>query len=360
MTHNRVHIVQFIDALPGLDVTEIHHLTDEHIMSYDSTPKIEARRRWKRLFGLFIVAILVALLTTITEVHATEKKPHEPTPANITNTQKAHSQSDSSADASSTSGSVSGANSGSTSNAAGGQGGNSAAAGGTSIASTGPSVSGASSTVGVYGAPVSAGSTSSSGPITVAPSTEMNSSTTSRALALAFPAPVAPAIAASSCLVAGNRGFGVGFNFFSHTAPESIEAPVCSLRAMAAEADMACQYRTAAEMRAEAVAIVLKRDPRPVPDTVQDLSPEQCMLLKQPRIVMPQANTTYVDASQWQTQDLQPPTAVQSTTPAPRPRPRVTPTPVAPDATPTCGAGETNQCVPAKPAPGSFNDIIRR
>lgn len=313
------------NAIPGLDVTEFYdNTTEHHPMSH---------RPYKKIVGFGIAVFILALLSTmVTEVRATEwyEPPKEQNNVNTTN--KIHNHNDSTsksnANAGATSGSSSGANSGSTSGASSG-----------STAVTGPSTSGATS-----------GSTSgvTNGPINVAPTTTMNSSSTNRALALAFPAPVHGAISASNCLVAGSRGLAIGFNFFSSTRPEAFSDPVCTLRAMAAEADQACQYRTAAEMRSEAMAIVLNREPRPVPDTVVDLSPEQCLMLKQPRIVMPQANTTYVDASQWQTQDVQPPTAVQQQqTPPTPPRRRVTPpTPAAP----TCAAGETAQCVRASPS----------
>lgn len=342
------------NAIPGLDVTEFYDTTstDHHPMSH---------RPYKRLVGFAIFVFILALLSTaVTEVRATEwyEQPKEQT--NINTTNDSDSKSKSNADANSTS--VSSANSGSTSGASSG-----------STAVTGPSTSGAVAAGGSTG-PVNtganSGSTASNGPINVAPATSMNSN--SRALALAFPAPVQGVISASNCLVAGNRGLAIGFNFFSTTRPEAFSDPICTLRAMAAEADAACQYRTAAEMRSEAMAIVLKRDARPVPDTLVDLSAEQCLMLKQPRIVMPQASTTFVDASQWQTQDVQPPAAAQSqqATPSPAPAPaptrrRITPpAPAAPAAVvpamPTCAPGETTQCVQPRPAPGSFSDIIRR
>lgn len=348
-TRRGTYTVQY--DMPGLTVTEFYDILDIYMepnMAYDPTPKVQARRRWKRLFGTFLAAIVIALLLSVTEVRATEWKPPENQQnSNVHNKNQNHNNADSTSGASagsaSNSGAAAGAQSGSTSGATSGS-----SSGSTAV--TGPSNSAATSGSTAFGGSggsvgnLGASGTAYTGPMTL--NNNESSSSSTRAFAISLPQPIAGTASASNCLVAGNNGMAIGFNFFSTTKPQAFSDPICTLRAMAAEADQACQFRTAAEMRAEVMAIVLKREPRPVADSVQDLSPEQCMLLKQPRIVMPQASTTYVDASQWQTQDVQPGATVQQQTPPAPPRRRVIPTPAP---SPTCAAGETSQCVPQKP-----------
>lgn len=358
MTRVGTRTISFTDAIDGLDVIEHHDINERPTMAYNPTSKIQARNRWKRYFGTFLLVIFFLLLTSVVEVRATPAVEQPPgTPSNANATAKQNTTTKATSD--SASAALSGSSSLAGSTAVSGPSTSGANAGAGASVNTGP----ISVTPVISGGPTSStsGASVSSGPTVVSPTTEMNSNSTTRALALSLPAPIAGMAATHNCLVAGNDGTAVGFNFFSRTQPVAFSDPVCTLRAMAAEADQACQYRQAAEMRSEVMAIVLKRDPRPVPDTVVDLSPEQCMLLKQPRIVMPQANTTYVDASQWQTQDVQPPIAVQSQQATPRPRPRPTPTPTPTPVLPKCGEGQTLACQKPAPAPGSFSDgLIRR
>lgn len=210
----------------------------------------------------------------------------------------------------------------------------------TSTASTGPSVSGAvsGSSSGADSSSTGTG-TATTGAITVAPASSMQS--TSRAFAIGLPAPVAGMASASGCLVAGSDGTAVGWNAYSQTRTTAASDPVCTLRALAIEADAACQWRTAAVIRSRLAARVDPDLVLQVPDVVQDVAPTECLAMRQPRVVLPPAQSVTVEATQWQSADATspaPPAAAPAVHPKRRPAQPVTP---------PCPSGQVLQCVPA-------------
>lgn len=237
-------------------------------------------------------------------------------------------------------------------------------------AEAGASTSGAS--VGDVVVNVQPGSTApAGGPTAVQQST--TSSTSTRALAISLPPPVSSVVAANGCLVAGASAQAIGWNFWSSADPRAFSDPDCVLMRAADQAEHACQWLTAATIRAEIVrrasGVTL-----PVSPSLQDIDPMACLAARAPKVVVPAAPQTHVyalgghaGAAQAQEQSTEAPAAQPVPAPQPptaaavTPRPRPTPRPVAPQAvTPpavTCGTGETAQCVPQTPAPGSFRSI---
>jgi hypothetical protein len=94
-----------------------------------------------------------------------------------------------------------------------------------------------------------------------------------------------------------------------------LEAPICTMRAMAAEADAACQFKTGALIRHEIMRQTAKIDLPPPGDNVRDLAPEECLAARAPRIVMQAAPQTTIvtqvaqDQGQEQVQPAPPPAA---------------------------------------------------
>lgn len=204
-------------------------------------------------------------------------------------------------------------------------------------ATTGPATA-ATGPVHASGGPSSA--QAASGPVNVAPS-QVSTSRTS-ALALSLPAPVAASAHANNCLVAGAGGWAVGWNFFSSAGPSVLEAPICTLRALAAEADAACQFRTGYLLRRQAVTLTAPSLSLPEPGgAVQDLPPAECLAAKAPRVVLPAPQQTVVTTEVVQGQQ-------QQEAPPPPPAPRRPPAKPAP----TCS--NLPQCqAPATPLSGA-------
>lgn len=220
---------------------------------------------------------------------------------------------------------------------------------GPSSASTGPVTSGSTSGGGSSWADAQGGSvgavttgpasaSSSQGPINVAPASSMQS--TSRAYAIGLPAPVSASASAANCLVAGNGAWAIGWNAVSRATPQAWSDPVCTLRAMAAEADAACQYRTGALIRQRIAARVDPELALPVADHVVDLDPAKCLEARQPRILQAAAPSVTVEATAVQGQEVAPATI----TPAPAVQPKRRP--VAPKPVQPCPTGQVLQCVP--------------
>lgn len=191
--------------------------------------------------------ILAGLLAALSDAQATETKPEPPPPTPVAGTTNVTTGAAAGAQAGAVSGSSSVSSSGASSTSAGGS------------ATAGPSSS-------------SAGG-GSTGPIQVGGDT---SSSASRALGLAFPAINFGSATAGDCLAAGPDGTSVGWGFAAKTTPTIVEAKVCNLRAMSREAAAQCQWRTAAHYRAEA-AKALGVEPLPLPDSLVDVDPMQCV-----------------------------------------------------------------------------------
>jgi len=196
---------------------------------------------------------ILALALASASAHATA--PHEPAPspapvAAPAMPAEAHSTSTSSASAGAAAGAVSGSTS---------TGGTSSATGGTSSATGGQATTGSSTSA-------------------------TANTTNSRALGLGFPSINFGSASTSECIVGGPSGGAVGWNFAAKTAPSAVEAPVCSLRALAREAAAQCQWRTAALLRAEAARRV-GIEPPPVADALRDVDPVNCMQQPAPIVV---------------------------------------------------------------------------